>query len=54
MIDQQELEKVWGYSVGDCAWCLKSPAVDSYTDEEAGGNLVSYQVCADCRKEFAR
>lgn len=53
MIERKELEKVWGYRAGDCAWCLTRPAVDSYADEEAGGDLVSYQVCAKCHKEFA-
>lgn len=44
-------EKVWGYRTGNCAWCLDTRAVDSYIDEEAGGNLVSYQVCIKCKDE---
>jgi len=49
----ETLEKVWGYKVGDCAWCPEAPATTSYEDYIAGGELAEYQVCAICREEYA-
>lgn len=48
---QKPLDKVYGYKVGDCAWCLSKKATNSYIDHEAGGELVEYQVCLSCYKE---
>lgn len=45
------IEKVWGESEGLCAWC-NDPAQTSYTGEQAGGEVVEYQVCNPCDKEM--
>jgi len=47
------MDKVWGYTVGKCAWCLIKPAVKAYVGQQAGGEQVEYQVCNKCHLNMA-
>jgi hypothetical protein len=44
------LDKVWGTSEGLCAWCNET-AQTNYVAEQAGGEVVEYQVCKPCDEE---
>jgi hypothetical protein len=44
------MTKVWGTTEGLCAWC-NDKAEAHYTGEQAGGELVEYQVCSPCKEE---
>lgn len=45
------MEKIWGETEGACAWC-NDPARTSYVAEQAGGEIVEYQVCLSCDSEM--
>jgi hypothetical protein len=45
------MEKVWGEREGLCAWC-NDKAQTNYVGEQAGGEVVEYQVCRACDKEM--
>jgi hypothetical protein len=50
----ETMDKVWGYSEGDCAWCLDVPATKEYEGSMPSDmGKAMYQVCNDCYEERA-
>lgn len=50
-----EMDKIWGYTEGDCAWCLDKPATKEYIgDQPSDMGKALYQVCQNCYEERGR